>query len=247
MRRVASLLVGLGFLVVGPARATAQTAPAPAGTAPAAAPTAAPPQPAAAGAYPYGYPPPGYPQGYPQGYPPPGYPPPGYPPYGYGYAPYPYYPPAAPAPPATRPYTEGQPVPEGYHVEEQNKHGLVIAGLIVWSVPYVTGFSVVAGEGFPNKTGFLVLPVLGPWITLAARHKTCPDVTASDFISVHCSDDDEARSLLVFDGLSQATGAALLIAGLASTTKRLVRNEARVFVAPARVGSGYGLSALGRF
>ncbi len=246
MRRLGLWIIGLGIGVVWPARAMAQTDPGAGSPPPAATPPSQPPPPPGAAGQPPappaapGQPPSPYPYGYPQqGYPPYGYPP--------GYAPYPYpYPYAQPRPPATKPYVDGQPVPQGYHLEEHSKRGLVIAGTIVFAIPYTIGLSVVGGEGFPNATGFLVLPAAGPWITLAARHNTCPNDTTNSGYYYNCSDDDSARSLLIFDGLAQTTGAVLLIAGIASTTKQLVRDDA-LLVVPTRVGSGYGLTAAGLF
>jgi len=196
-----------------------QATPPPAGAPPQAAPA---PQPAA---------PPGY-AGYPPPYPYPGYPP-QYPQGGYGYTP--------PEPPRTLHYEEGQPIPQGYYLDESMRRGPIIAGVITLSVPYAIGFSVASALNFEDTTGWLLVPVLGPWITLATRDDIC------DPGSTRCGDDRAIRSLLVLDGLIQGTGAALLVWGLTSTTKRLVRQDVALEVGPRRVGTGYGIGASARF
>lgn len=229
--RLASSAVAVGFLIA-PARGHAQTvspsgaaSTAPAPTQPAPAPPARPAPPAA--------PPSGYAQPYPYGYPPPAYPPP---PYGY---------PPPPKPPKYLPYHEGQNIPQGYYLEDRMRRGPLIAGIIVLAIPYGLGLSVAGGDNFSNQTGWLALPVLGPWVEMAERHNTCPTATTLDS---SCGDDAAVRTLLVLDGLMQATGAGLLIWGASSHTRRLVREDAaRIEILPAQVGSGYGIGALGTF
>lgn len=209
-----------------PGPAPKRPAPAPPQTAP-----RHPPPPAG---YP-GYPPAGYP---PPGYPPPGYPPPGYPP---GYYPYYYPPPNVPPPPRERRYVEGQRIPPGYTVEERVRRGPIIAGSIVFGVPYVLGLLAASADDFPNQSGWLVVPVAGPWVTLVSRDDTChDDFGGDDDVSYHYDCTDGVDTLLVLDGLMQATGAALFIWGVSSSKKVLVRDDVAWRLTPARVGSGYG-------
>ena len=114
---------------------------------------------------------------------------------------------------------------------------------IVFGVPYVLGLSIVSGADFENNSYWLVVPVLGPWIAMGTRESSCdPDY------DYDCSDDSAMRTAYVLDGLTQATGAALFIAGIATKRKRLVRQDvAGISFAPARVGTGYGVGAWGRF
>ena len=140
---------------------------------------------------------------------------------------------------------EGQPIPPGYYLDEGPIKGLVISGAIVFGIPYVLGLSIASGADFDNQSAWLAVPVLGPWITLGAREHDCtvdPDDSTCDV------DNAGMRTLYVLDGLIQATGAALFIAGMASSRKRLVRQDvAQITVTPAKIGSGYGLGAFGRF
>lgn len=203
------------------------TAPAPADGTPAPAPAAAP---TAAQPTPPGYPPPQYPPG---AYPPGAYPPP------YPYPPYPPY--GAPPPPRTLPYESGQPVPAGYHVESGARRGPVIAGSIVLGVPYALGVSIASGDNFSNSSGWLVIPGLGPWLTLAMR-KNCDTSTTT-----YC-DDPATRSILVLDALMQTAGVALLVVGIAVPKTELVRNDVgQIQLIPVAGRDGLGMAAVGRF
>lgn len=258
--RLAPGLVVVGLVGSYASLASAQAAPAasaPATAAPppaAAAPAPAPP-PASAPAPPAGYPPPpagtyqtypAYPQQYPPGAygAPPGYPPP---PPGYAYA----YP-TAPRPPESVPY-DGGAVPQGYHLEERPRRGPVIAGVVVLSSAYALGLIAGSADNFPNESGWLVVPVLGPWITLATRHQEqdC-SFNTNGTISGDCvssDDNNTTRTVLVLDGLTQATGAALLIYGLASPKKVVARDfVGSLEFTPAQMGkSGFGGFVMGKF
>ncbi len=235
--RPVTATIALGFVALAtpagaqPAAAPAASSPPPASAAPAQPGSAAPAQPA---------PPPGY------GYPPPGYPPPGYPPPGYGYPPpgyaYPGYPPKKPPP--TLPYREGQEIPSGYHLEEHARRGLVIGGAIMTGVPYVIGLSLASGDGFVNRSGWLILPVVGPWVALGERPRC--DQNRDDGLA--CLGEFFVRMFLVMDGMIQTGGAIMFSVGLAATKRQLVRDDqARFLVLPTRVGSGYGVGAFARF
>jgi hypothetical protein len=199
-------------------------------------------------------PPPGYP---PPGYPPPGYAPPGYgyPPPGYGYPPpgaYPAYPPGYYGPPPQEPprfdaskWKEGDRVPPGYHVEERVRRGMVIAGAITLGVPYLIGLSFASAADFENSSGWLAVPALGPWLTMAFREDQCDEVQES---YGDCVGDSFLRVWLTIDGLAQTAGAILLLVGIADKKPRLVADEtAKIVITPRRVGSGYGLGIQGTF
>jgi len=259
VRRIAPGLALVGLIGTHASLASAQAAPpanasAPAAPPVAAAPTPVAPAPAAAPAPPpAAYPPPpagayqtypAYPPAaYPQGAAPPGYPPP---PPGYAYA----YP-TAPRPPESVPY-DGGAIPAGYHLEERPRRGAVIAGTVIVASAYALGLTVASTENFPNSTGWLVVPVVGPWITLAARHQTDCDGNLNGSFTVCTSSSDEnntTRTFLVLDGLTQATGAILLIYGLASPKKVIARDfVGRLEFTPAQMGkSGFGGFVMGSF
>jgi hypothetical protein len=175
----------------------------------------------------YGYPPPGYPQ---QGY----YPPPGY---QYGQ-------PASPPP--HLPYNEGQPIPAGYQIEETTRKGPIIAGALVLGIPYVIGLSLASASDFANNSGWLIVPALGPWMTLGTRDTSCDEEGFGE--AVTCVVDIYVGAFLVLDGLAQAAGATLLVWGITSTKQRLVRSDlASLTLRPMRVGSGHGFGVSGAF
>jgi len=228
----------LCLILAGAASASAQT---PAAPPPAAAAPAAPaPAPAAppAGAAPVAPPPAGY--AYPP--PPPGY---AYPPPPPAYGTYP----TSLRTPESSPYTGG-PVPAGYHVEERARRGLVIGGALTLGIPWALGVSFASGSDFPNKSGWLLVPALGPWITLATR-ETEKNCYGNSSTGVDCEEavDSGYKTLLVLDGFAQGAGAIMLIYGLASPKKVIVRDfVGNLHFTPAPMGRlGYGGVLSGQF
>ena len=229
----ATLALGLAL---GGATAAAQPAPGPPAAPPPGALPAAPPPGAPAARPPgapvappagYGQPPPGYappPAGYgqpPQGY----YPPPagyGQPPQGGYYPPPGYYypPPGAMIPVLTLPYEEGDPIPQGFTVRSRANRSLLIAGSITFGAPYIISALIAATvvSADSNDGGQfapLFAPIVGPFITIG----TARSEGAGTF-------------WLVFDGLSQAGGAAMFIAGLTMEEKYLQRTPPRASLKP---------------
>jgi hypothetical protein len=145
-------------------------------------------------------------------------------------------------------WKEGDPIPPGYHVEEQVRKGMVIAGAITLGVPYVIGLSIASSADFENSSGWLAVPALGPWLMIAFRDDQCDDdVDQYGSSYSDCVSDGLIRFYLTLDGLAQTTGAILLTVGLADKKPRLVADSARFSVSPSRVGSGYGLRLQGVF
>ncbi|MDI1442792.1 hypothetical protein [Polyangium sp. 6x1] len=225
-RRLGAVSLGVGLLAA-PAMSAAQSQ-----KAPAAAPALPPPPP---------------PPAAPQAAPPPGMPPPGVqpgqPPYPYPY-PYPYgqpgypYPPPPPGygyPPAgvetqelkpVMPYKGGV-VPPGYVLEERVRKGLVIAGSVLFGTFYLfTAAGAAAAESNSAPWGALYVPVIGPFIVAGAGNFR--------------GDAEVVRPLFVLDGIIQAGGAAMLIAGIVAKQKVLVREDlvarTELLVGPGSVG-----------
>lgn len=180
-------------------------------------------------------PPPGYgqaPPGY--GQPPPGYPPPGYgaPPPGYGYG---YYPPppgyGAPQGPKRLDYEDGDPVPPGYHVESKMRKGLAITGLALlggfWLVSCLVAGTVQDNSSSGSEWTPLYIPVAGPFIAIGTLRSRNGGTFA-----------------LVLDGIAQAGGLAMGIAGLASSQTQLVRDD--VGLSSVRVSPVAAIDAEGR-
>jgi hypothetical protein len=146
------------------------------------------------------------------------------------------------------PYSGG-PVPRGYHLEERPRHGLVTGGTVMLAVPYGLGLAIAGGQDFPNGSGWLIVPGIGPWLTLLARHKAnCG--TSSDFES--CDDsgtDDVTRTFLILDGMLQTAGAVMLIAGIAAPKIVIARDfVGNLQFVPSTMGrDGYGGFLTGTF
>jgi hypothetical protein len=146
------------------------------------------------------------------------------------------------------PYQEGEPVPPGYRVIEQKRRGLIIAGSLTAGIPWALGVAVASGANFEDKTGWLTVPVLGPWLMIAAggadEEKNCDSTVTSDCYDDHAS----VRGVLALDGLVQAAGAVMFVCGMAIPRKRLVREDVTVSMLPTRVGrDGYGMGFVGSF
>ncbi len=134
--------------------------------------------------------------------------------------------------PRQLPYYEGEPEPEGYRLVERPRRGLVIAGAITLGATYSLNLSVAMGTDFKGDAAWLALPVFGPWILMAEASG---------------ENADTGRSLLFFDGLVQAAGAAMLAVGLWYPTQVWVRQDgANLRLLPTCWGdSGCGVVAIG--
>jgi hypothetical protein len=143
------------------------------------------------------------------------------------------------------PYEEGDPIPAGYRVREQKRRGLIIAGSIVTGIPWMISLTAAVAADYDNKSGFLVIPALGPWLMLAAGGASDRDCAGDGFCSGSRSG---LRATLVLDGLMQTAGAIMFVSGFAFPRHRLVRNDVTVSLAPTTFGpQSYGLGAVGTF
>ncbi len=142
------------------------------------------------------------------------------------------------------PYEDGDPIPAGYRLRRQPRRGLLIAGAIVTGVPWVISVTAATGADFDNKSGFLLVPGVGPWLALlagAGKDRDC----GTEFCN---ADKSGLRAALVLDGLVQSAGAAIFIIGIAVPRKRLVRDDVTLSFLPTTLGNdGYGLGAVGTF
>ena len=86
----------------------------------------------------------------------------------------------------------------------------------------------------------------GPWLTIGQRQYGSWQRASLDD-SLRCVADVFVVIGLVLDGVVQATGATLLLAGYLNTKPELVRDERAVRILPTRIGSGYGLGLTSGF
>ncbi|HEY8091425.1 MAG TPA: hypothetical protein VIF09_26355 [Polyangiaceae bacterium] len=179
----------------------------------------------------------------PQYWPPPQYPPgPPYPPI--QYQPPSPYPPQGPYIPQSRSrrYRDGDPVPAGYHLEDQPRNGLVVGGWVLLLVPYGLSAVTALGTKGDNESTWLYAPVVGPWITLGRRaYNGCDPTQKGVTEGLGCTADVFAVMGLVLDGALQATGITLLLLGYLNPRTVVVRDEPALRIFPARIGSGQGV------
>jgi len=153
--------------------------------------------------------------------------------------------------PALLPYRAGLPVPPGYHVEHRSANGLIGGGLVTLVVSYATALVVGASDKFENGTGWLALPVIGPWAAIGARSYGCDNDPLHANACVNGAFNEvQTIAILSADAVVQATGAVLFIAGLASGRDELVRNDSPVALrfSPRALGaSAFGFGVDGRF
>ncbi len=148
--------------------------------------------------------------------------------------------PGDPRPPVLS-YREGLPVPPGYRVEERSASGLLIAGTTLFGAGYAVALLIAGAEDFSNGTGWLAVPVIGPWAAISSRDFTC-DTTAIPGVdpTKRCVNDafSEVRTIvfITVDGLVQATSVGLLLAGATSSQKELVRDDIKVALRPPLAG-----------
>jgi hypothetical protein len=108
---------------------------------------------------------------------------------------------------------------------------------------------MASAEDFDNGTSWLAVPVVGPWAAIGARSFGCSSISSQ---TNQCVDDafNEVETIvfMAVDGLVQAAGAGLLIAGATSGQQELLRQDIKVGVAPPLPGRrNAGLAVSGWF
>jgi len=166
---------------------------------------------------------------YPPAYPPPYYAP-AYPPY---YAPPPGY--WVPQPLKERPYQQGTPVPDGYHVEDRHPRWALLTGGIMFGSAYLTGLFIngnsycvdsSSGSRCKDERWVMAIPIAGPFIDMNRTN----------------SSGERMNDFLV--GSGQVAGAIFLIYGIATTSPKLIPDYQRagVSVSPLLASRGAGVT-----
>jgi hypothetical protein len=157
--------------------------------------------------------------------------------------------PLSPAAPAILPYRDGLPVPPGYHVETRSAGGLIGTGIGMTALGYIVGLGVGVDHHFEGSLGWLVVPVVGAWPAVAGSKITCRAETVE--AAKKCLDNAYTQAttiaIVAVDGMVQATGVALLVAGLLSGRSELVRDDQVRVSARRRPEGGFELGVFGRF
>jgi hypothetical protein len=131
----------------------------------------------------------------------------------------------------------------------------MIAGGVTLAVGYLAGIGYAASQGFDNGTGWLAVPVAGPWGAIQARDFKCKSSAQVSQKDINrCVDgalgEVGAITFLAMSGLVQAVGATLFLVGAGTVDHQWVRAdlaEVEVQAAPGPVGTGYGLQISGKF
>jgi hypothetical protein len=148
--------------------------------------------------------------------------------------------PARPDGPARAPYVDGEPVPEGYHVESSPRWGLagtgIALGAALWAASLIAAIkldaeaskTVVDEQGGvredPEYSAHytpMFVPVVGPFITIGTA-----DAKGT------------GAAILALDGVLQAGFLSMAIAGFASPKLELVKNRDLKFGASASPDGG---------
>jgi len=90
----------------------------------------------------------------------------------------------------------------GDEVSPFARNELALAGTVVTGGAWFSGIFVLAPQGFPNNGWPMLIPVAGPWITLAVREEI-PGV----------ANEDSKRGFIAADGVIQGAGLAMFVVG----------------------------------
>jgi hypothetical protein len=107
-------------------------------------------------------------------------------------------------------YEDGDEIPPDYQLKTKADRGLVVSGLVTALVPY--GISALFGAAFLSEGGSdaaeggpMLVPLAGPFITIAMRERT----------------DQIGTYLLLLDGFAQLAGTAMFATGILLPDKYL--------------------------
>lgn len=154
--------------------------------------------------------------------------------------------------PSRLPYEQGDPIPPGYHVEERHRSGLVIGGGAVLGAAYLAGLAL-AERSMPGKD-WLWVPVVGPFGGIMKEDARCQVPATATPGAVESADECSKQvvkaarrvTMLLVDGLVQVAGGSLLVIGVTSKHRELVREH--TFLLTPRVARGsYGVELWAQF
>lgn len=144
-------------------------------------------------------------------------------------------------PPLRYRYIEGTPLPEGYHIEHRANRGLVGGGVALFAVPYLVGaFGAISLQG-EGSSGWLGIPLVGPWLALGQRESSCGEIGEPSPGGFDCFVDSAGSGLLITSGVMQAVGVGMITLGLIHTREYAVADFAKVRLTPVASPSGGGL------
>ena len=135
------------------------------------------------------------------------------------------------------------PAPEGTTTQFPINRPLLLTGTVVFGGTYLASGIDSLASGRQADRNNLGIPIAGPWMDYANRGCSTPG---------QCNANETGyKALLVLGGIGQGLGALAMVTSLflpEKTTRSwyLIGNDS-VHAAPAAVGTGYGLGAVGSF
>jgi hypothetical protein len=162
-------------------------------------------------------------------------------------------PPPRPAPPgvtAPQPYSAAAPTAAAPRTTERMVSytgpnvPLLTTGLTMFGLSYAPAL-VIGAMSSQSSDRNLYIPVAGPWIDMANR----PACNVRGGPS--CAAEATNKVLLGVDGVFQGLGAAMTVAGLLIPTRHTVMTKTTakegptIRISPDKLGTGYGVSAVG--
>ena len=119
---------------------------------------------------------------------------------------------------------------------------LLLTGLFFFGASYIPAVGIAAESNRPADNPNLYIPIAGPWLDLGQRGCT-PQLP--------CGNENGNKALLITDGVVQGVGALAMVTSLFIPEKKsrhwfFIGND-KVHTTPSMVGSGYGMTAVGKF
>jgi hypothetical protein len=138
---------------------------------------------------------------------------------------------------ADKPYHAGDPIPDGYHVEENTHLGLIFGGATIFTVMY--SFSAVAASRDPERR-IMYAPVAGAFYAGITSFHGCGH---GEFGGFGCLE----GATMLFDAAAQTAGIAMAIAGTALRGDQFLVPNRKVHVGVTPMPGGGGFIATGTF
>lgn len=148
--------------------------------------------------------------------------------------------------PVALPAYRNFPPPPGYTEKVKRNVGLITAGTIVFASTYALGIGAAGATGFKNQSGWVALPVAGPFIAASQRDFDCGNPSTPAAVQA-CQREtvSEAGAVAVLAGIGvgHVLGMTMLIAGLLDKQRLWVRED--LVSVNVHVGPGSGFFQVG--
>jgi hypothetical protein len=137
-------------------------------------------------------------------------------------------------------------IPEGYQIERTLPSHWIVPGAFTFAASYLMAFSAAAASDFRPPGSALVVPFLGPFVSLAGRPHAI-EFCFRFFVCYYDGKEFGVQSALLVDGVAQVVGATMFVIGVSTPKFKLARREVALEFSPAPVAGGYGLGVRGTY